>query len=333
MLKAHLRRLRILLANRKQLLRGLRAFLRSRKLFSNWLSAGVKYWLIIGGLLHDGNIEVVCRDGSKGIIPVGAYVILFVDYYDGYLMSYNCRDGIATYVNNVHVPVEWIRVGNGVGPAIADGWAYDMVNRFWIKDGIRFRHMYKTILQVFSHGDYASLNVKDKVVIDIGAFIGDSAIYFALKGAKRVIAVEPHPGAFAEMLENIKLNNMENIIIPVNAGLASRSGKICAENVDNVYSIFTHHRLGDCINAVPAVTLGELISRFGVDSGNAVVKMDCEGCEFDVIINDYQHVKPFKELIIEYHSSPDKLLKILNNDYKCKMKGDKKVGIMYCVQN
>ena len=337
MLKAHLRRLRILLANRNQFLRGLRAFLRSRKLFRNWLSAGVKYWLIIGGLLHDGNIEVVCRDGSKGIIPVGAYVILIVDYYDGYLMSYNCRDGIATYVNNVHVPVEWIRVGSGVGPAIADGWAYDMVNRFWIKDGIRFRHIYKTILQVFSHGDYASLDVKDKVVIDIGAFIGDSAIYFALKGAKRVIAVEPHPGAFAEMLENIKLNNMENIIIPVNAGLASRSGKICTENVDNVYSIFTYHRLGDCINAVPAVTLGELISRFGVDPGNAVLKMDCEGCEFDVIFNDYEHIRMFKELVFEYHTyvfnkPVDDLLNILGRDFRCVIKGNKKTGIVHCIR-
>jgi hypothetical protein len=65
---------------------------------------------------------------------------------------------------------------------------------------------------------------------------------------------------------------------------------------------------------------------------NSALKMDCEGCEFDVI-NDYQHVKLFKELIIEHHGVPDKLLKILNNDYKCKMKGDKKVGIMYCVQN
>jgi tRNA/tmRNA/rRNA uracil-C5-methylase (TrmA/RlmC/RlmD family) len=150
------------------------------------------------------------------------------DYYDGYLMKYDCRNGIATYVN-VQVPVEGIRVGSGVGRAIAEGWAYDMVNRFWIKNGIKFRHMYVTILQVFSEGDYTSLDVKDRDVIDVGAFVGDSAIYFALKGAKRVIAVEPHPGAFAEMLENIKLNKMENIIIPVNAGLASRPGKICIE--------------------------------------------------------------------------------------------------------
>jgi len=179
--------------------------LASRKLFRNWLSAGVKYYLIKGSLLHADNIEVVCRDGSKGLIPARAYGVLVNDYYDGYIMNYDCRDGIATYANNVHVPVEEIRVRSAVGLAIEGGWAYDMVNRFWFNYGIRFRHMYRSILEIFGHGEYASLDVKDKVIIDIGAYIGDSAIYFALKGAKRVIAVEPHPGAFAEMLENINI--------------------------------------------------------------------------------------------------------------------------------
>ncbi len=130
---------------------------------------------------------------------------------------------------------------------------------------------------------------------------------------------------------------MENIIIPVNAGLASRSGKICAENVDNVYSIVTYHRLGDCINAISAVTLGELISRFGVDPGNAVLKMDCEGCEYDVILNDYEHIRMFKELIFEYHTyvfnkPVDDLLNILGRDFRCVIKGNKNVGIMHCIR-
>jgi FkbM family methyltransferase len=38
-------------------------------------------------------------------------------------------------------------------------------------------------------------------VINIGAFVGDSTIYFAVKGAKRIIAIEPHPKAFEELLE------------------------------------------------------------------------------------------------------------------------------------
>ena len=311
--------------------------LASRKLFRNWLSAGVKYYLVKGGLLHADNIEVVCRDGSKGLIPARAYGVLVNDYYNGYIMNYDCRDGIATYANNVHVPVEEIRIRSAVGLAIKGGWAYDMVNRFWFINGIRFKHMYRTILEIFGEGVYEMLEVKDKVVIDIGAFIGDSAVYFALKGAKMVIAVEPHPGAFGEMLENISLNNMGSVIIPVNAGLASRSGKVCVKNVDNNNTLVMYHGSGDCINAVPAVTLGELISRFGVDPGNAVLKMDCEGCEFDVIFNDYEHIRMFKELVFEYHSSVvnqpvGDLLNILSRDYKCVIRGDKNLGIVHCIR-
>jgi hypothetical protein len=44
-------------------------------LFRNWLSAGIKYYLVKSEFLRDGDIEVVCRDGFdgfKGLIPVRA---------------------------------------------------------------------------------------------------------------------------------------------------------------------------------------------------------------------------------------------------------------------
>ena len=49
---------------------------------------------------------------------------------------------------------------------------------------------------VFFNNEYADLDIKDKIVIDVGANIGDSSIYFALRGAKKVIAIEPFPENF-----------------------------------------------------------------------------------------------------------------------------------------
>jgi len=192
--------------------------------------------------------------------------------------------------------------------------------------------MRSTVFQVFNEGDYEQLDVKGKVVIDIGAYIGNSAIYFALKGARKVIAIEPHFGAFAEMLDNIKLNNMENVIIPINAGLASRPGKICIENVNTSNTFAIYHRPGDCPITVPAVTLGDLMDRFGIDPNDAVLKMDCEGREFGVILNDYEHIRLFRELIFEYHSNVNKLLKVLSRDYECNVRGGEDLGIMHCVR-
>jgi tRNA G37 N-methylase Trm5 len=75
--------------------------------------------------------------------------------------------------------------------------------------------MYWSTFEVFDHGEYNALNANGKTVVDVGAYIGDSSIYFALKGAKRVIAIEPCPKAFKEMLDNIRLNNLEDVIVPI----------------------------------------------------------------------------------------------------------------------
>jgi FkbM family methyltransferase len=244
------------------------------------------------------------------------------------------------YASGIQVSVKYFEKGDAckIDLAIKNGWVYDFTNGFWFKNGVKFRHMHGLILDIFDYGEYESLNVVGKVVVDVGAYVGDSAIYFALKGAKRVLAIEPHPGAFSEMLDNIKLNNMEKVIIPVNAGLASRPGSICFENVDSSHTGTTYHRPSDCINAVPAMTLGELMDRFGVDPNDAVIKMDCEGCEFDLILNDYEHVKLFREFIFEYHLNfagtltLNDLLKMLNKDYKCRVtRSGNKFGTIHCI--
>ena len=255
----------------------------------------------------------------------------------GFIKSVECVNG-RLLVNGVEVDriddvirdVEtWARVL---------GWGHDMVNGFWFKGNAKFRHMYGPIIVTFHHGEYEPLSVEGRVVVDVGAFVGDSAIYFALRGAKKVVAVEPHPGAYAEMLDNIKLNHMESVIIPVNAGLASKPGKICIGNIGGVKdTAVTYHRPGDCPKTVPVVTLGELVSRFGINPNDAVLKMDCEGCEFDVILNDYEHVRLFRELVFEYHprsvnKSLDDLLKVLGKDYKCDTRGNEALGIMHCIK-
>ena len=38
-----------------------------------------------------------------------AYGVLVNDYYDCYVMNYDCKEGIVIYVNNVHVPIEEIK--------------------------------------------------------------------------------------------------------------------------------------------------------------------------------------------------------------------------------
>ena len=300
------------------LLTSFKKALAARRLFDNWLSLIFRYALIKAGL----NIKLEAKIGDCRIqITPDAFARLASRSYRGLIgliSSIECIDG-RIFVNYV-------------------GWKYDESCNCWFKNNIKFRRIYYEILSVFEEGLYSILNVDGKVVIDIGAFVGDSAIYFASRGAKKVIAVEPHPDAFKEMLDNIKLNNFENIVVPLNVGLASKPGKICIEKVDIEGTIDTYHRPGECDVVVPAITLGDVVSRYVINR-SAVLKMDCEGCEFDVILNDYEHVRIFKELIIEIHlyasSEPLKLLKVLAKDYLCKVvkRISKSIMIVYCIRN
>ena len=180
------------------------------------------------------------------------------------------------------------------------------------------------------------MNVNDRVVVDVGAFVGDSAIYFALKGAKRVIAIEPHPGAYAEMLENIRLNNLEGVIVPLNAGLAGKPGRIRVGGVSEEETGQVYHRPSE-VGEVDAITLGEIVEKYGIGEG-AVLKMDCEGCEYDVILNDYEHVRLFDEILFEYHAYIAKilvqvLLEKLSRDFECKVvSGKEQIGLVRCIK-
>ena len=78
---------------------------------------------------------------------------------------------------------------------------------------------------VFFNEEYKFLNVKDKDVIDVGMNIGDSPIYFSLNGAKRVIGLEPYPYSFSFAEKNVKLNEINNIIL-LNAGYGKDSDVI-----------------------------------------------------------------------------------------------------------
>ncbi len=76
---------------------------------------------------------------------------------------------------------------------------------------------------------------------------------------------------------------------------------------------------GEC--KVPIVTLSEVMKQI---TEPYLLKMDCEGCEFDVILNDYEHVRMFDKLIIEHHAKITgieytKLVDKLSSDFHCEL--------------
>ncbi len=150
---------------------------------------------------------------------------------------------------------------------------------------------------VFAREEYSFLNVKNEIVLDIGANIGDSPIYFALNNAKKVIALEPYPYSYNIALSNIKKNDIEDKIILLNAGYG-QDGTI---KVNPDYNNTTGSDLKSFdqgIN-VKKLSLKTILKDYNID--NAVLKMDCEGCEYNLLKEDNNTLKKFKRIQIEYH--------------------------------
>jgi len=117
------------------------------------------------------------------------------------------------------------------------------------------------ILEVFEYNEYRYIDVGN-MVVDVGAGFGETAVYFILNGAKHVVVIEPCPQVFNELLENLKLNNIEDRVTPINAPLTSTHSSIIVKCPSGEVTIST-------------VALEDIVEKF--DMHGAVLKMDCEG--------------------------------------------------------
>lgn len=156
---------------------------------------------------------------------------------------------------------------------------------------------------------YAALNIKAKTVIDIGANIGDTAIYFAIFGAKHVYAFEPYPYIFHRAEENVRINQLENKITLMNMGCGGENGVV---RIRKNYRSGLGEMLKDTGSGkkINVVTLDWISSACAIR--DAVLKIDCEGCEYEILLNsDTGTLRKFKTMFIKYHNGYAKLLEKL----------------------
>lgn len=152
-----------------------------------------------------------------------------------------------------------------------------------------------------NEGTYDELDVTNKILIDIGACTGDTAIYFTLNGAKQVISVEPFPKNFEILQKNINKNHLNDKIIPVLGGCSSSKKELVIDPnfKSGMRSILRQFPKGIKISTI---TLDEIIKKFQIKN-NAILKLDCEGCEYDVILNASDStLNHFSVIQIEYHN-------------------------------
>jgi FkbM family methyltransferase len=151
--------------------------------------------------------------------------------------------------------------------------------------------------------EHGNLQIKKTdVIIDIGANIGSFTIHAARKADKGLIlSFEPDPDNCLLLKKNVNLNNLNNVRIFQKA-VAGVCGKrlIYRDPINNAaHSLIkiTSQKI-----SVDCLTLSEIFSTFKINSCD-LLKIDCEGAEYEIILNAPADVlKRIQKITLEYHT-------------------------------
>ena len=184
-----------------------------------------------------------------------------------------------------------------------------VVERNGIK--IMFRECDRGIIdEVFVENPYRVEEIpQGSTVVDVGAHIGTVTLRCAVERGCRVFSYEPSKESFALLVENVRMNGLEDRVKCFNQAICGRnelrnfyvdelsgsSDLYLAENPD-----FADRELR--VTQVQCVTLGRIFKDNDIERCD-MLKIDCEGAEREVF-ND--EAKPFfrrmDQVILEWHN-------------------------------
>ncbi|MEM4898630.1 MAG: FkbM family methyltransferase [Pyrobaculum sp.] len=152
---------------------------------------------------------------------------------------------------------------------------------------------------------YYSADVKNGVVVDVGAGIGDTAIFYVSRGARRVYAFEPVERHFRYLVDNVARNNAVDRVVAFNYGLWVEDGVLKVK----YEGLTTGSSIGDEVE-LKVRRLGDVLREIAeAEGGIDLVKMDCEGCEYALIATPCEVIRLARQYIVEIHGAPTPLIR------------------------
>lgn len=159
------------------------------------------------------------------------------------------------------------------------------------------------LMDIFVKEEYGKIE-NDSIIVDIGANIGAFSLYCAFFNGCTVYSFEPDKRNFELMLENIRINGLEERIYPFDKAVSDISG------IKKLYkSISMSHSLNvvsDTYVDVESITLRDILITNDIKKVD-YLKLDCEGGEYDILYNtDSETFAKVKNILLEYHNQINK---------------------------
>jgi FkbM family methyltransferase len=143
-------------------------------------------------------------------------------------------------------------------------------------------------------------------IIDIGAGIGEFTIFAAAGSPNNLVyAFEPYPDSFTLLQKNVEANKITNVEMFPQA-ISDKTGTMALDISGGEplqiksESVGTTHSQANQIE-VPSLSLAEAIEQLKLDKCE-LVKLDCEGAEYPILLNTPRSVlDKIDRIIMEYH--------------------------------
>jgi FkbM family methyltransferase len=146
------------------------------------------------------------------------------------------------------------------------------------------------------------LRIKPKVIVDAGANIGASTVFFASKYPNSIIfALEPEKSNFILLERNVSFYSQ---IKPIKAALWKENRQICLIDPGEGHHGFqSTEKVGQNSQSdrfIQALTLDALMTRMGLDSVD-LLKIDIEGAEKEVFEGSAKWIDKVAVIMVELH--------------------------------
>jgi FkbM family methyltransferase len=143
------------------------------------------------------------------------------------------------------------------------------------------------------------MEVKDTKVVDIGAFYGETAIYYSKMGASEVLAYEPFKSE-SFISSNAQLNGCNNIksyrmAVSDNDGFFN-----CDPDFENRAETKIYYAENPD-KKLTKISLESIVNKHNIEDG--CLKLDAEGAEFEIIKGaPIEILRKFKQMVLEVHN-------------------------------
>ncbi|MDA0080861.1 FkbM family methyltransferase [Brachyspira hyodysenteriae] len=166
--------------------------------------------------------------------------------------------------------------------------------------------------------------IKDKAIIDAGAWKGDTAVLLSHYTQNKVYAFDPLYTNYIEIQKNIELNNINNVE-PVNMALGEENKKIYIDITETeMISTRTNLEIDNNKIETEMITLDKFVEDNNIKVG--LIKTDLEGFEQPFLRGALNTIKKQKPILIIsiYHNYNDffdikPMIEELNLGYKFKI--------------